>query len=252
MKYVYAGDRDISVDILKFLIDKGYKPDALFVSAGDSASHADELISLVSDFLSADRIFRGKDFTNSLDLLKVLTPDYIIGIHFPYIIRKEFLELPAVGFLNLHPAYLPYNKGWHTPSWALLENTPYGATLHFMSEELDAGDIIHQKLIVPTPEDTANTLYKKVKRLEIDVFKEAFPELLTLAPTRLKQSKGEGTSHNKNHLAKLQEEISHDVTFKDYVNLLRAFTTNNHREAFYFVENGIKYHVQVTITPDNL
>jgi methionyl-tRNA formyltransferase len=70
--------------------------------------------------------------------------------------------------LNLHPV-LPYNKGWNTPSWAILDNTTYGATLHFMTEALDEGDIIHQKKLEIVFADTANTLYQKALELEKEV-----------------------------------------------------------------------------------
>ena len=78
-------------------------------------------------------------------MLEQLSLDYIICVHFPYIVPREILSIPKYGVTNLHPAYLPYNLGWHTPSWAILENTPIGATLHYMDECVDTGDIIHQK-----------------------------------------------------------------------------------------------------------
>jgi folate-dependent phosphoribosylglycinamide formyltransferase PurN len=58
---------------------------------------------------------------------------------------------------------LPYNKGWNTPSWAILDTT-YGA-LHFMTEALDEDDIIHQKKLEIVLR-TANTLYQKALELE--------------------------------------------------------------------------------------
>ncbi|RYG41574.1 MAG: hypothetical protein EOO01_24865, partial [Chitinophagaceae bacterium] len=155
MTYVFAGDRQISVNILKWLVEQGYKPAALLVSEGSTASHADSLIQVSG--LAQEFVFKGKEFTTEkgIEVLSGLKPDYIFGIHFPYIIRKEVLTIPRYGFLNLHPAYLPFNKGWHTPSWAILEGTPYGATLHYMSEQLDEGDIIHQKQMDVSPADTA-------------------------------------------------------------------------------------------------
>ena len=134
MKYGFAGDRQISVNILKFLIGKGYQPSFLLVGENGKSSHAQALIE--ASGLTADNVFTNKDLNNSdkLSALRAYDVDYIFGIHFPYIIKKALLELPKVGFINLHPAYLPYNKGWHTPSWAILEGTRYGATLHFMSE----------------------------------------------------------------------------------------------------------------------
>jgi Methionyl-tRNA formyltransferase len=248
MKYVFAGDRDISVTILKFILEKGYPPSALLVTEKNKASHADKLAELAE--LPAEWIFHGKDFSSSesIEKLKSLHVDYIISIHFPYVISKSVLKIPAVGFLNLHPAFLPYNKGWHTPSWAIIENTIYGATLHFMSEQLDTGDIVHQKICPVNAGDTANILYQRVKESEVEVFKEAFPFLISLNPPRKKQNEV-GTSHFKKDLLKYQPlSLQKEVKTGDLINKLRALTTNNIEEAAYYIMDGKKYFVQVSIT----
>ena len=249
MKYIYAGDRDISVEILKFMMERGFNPSALLISERARASHADELIKLSG--LSPEYIFEGKSFSQeeNISKLKAIGAKYIIGIHFPYIVPQEVLDIPSIGFLNLHPAYLPFNKGWHTPSWAILDDTPYGATLHFMSMALDCGDIIHQKLLKVNPDDTAHTLYQRVKNLEVEVFKEAFPTLLN-NPARVKQIE-DGTIHSKKELSAMQElPLNDSMKVNDLLKRLRALTTNKTTEAAYFVDEGKRYYVQVTVTPE--
>jgi methionyl-tRNA formyltransferase len=247
MKYVFAGDRQISVNILKWIIDRGYSPSALMVSKGKNESHSAELIKISN--LSDDKIFVGKTFSEiaSIETLKSIKADYFIGIHFPYIISSEVLNIPKIGFLNLHPAFLPYNKGWHTPSWAILDGTPYGATLHFMSEELDKGDIVYQKKVEVKPNDTANSLYKKVLTLEEEVFKEAFDDLLSLNSKREKQNV-KGTSHIKGDLIKVQE-INLLDTYKaeELINILRALTTNDINEAAFYIKEDKKIAIQIKL-----
>jgi len=247
MKYAYAGDRDLSVTILDFLIEQGYKPSALLVTEPGRATHADELIA--KSKLDTSLVFTGNEFKSAkgIEILKSLDIDYIIGIHFPYLIPKEVLNIPKIGFLNLHPAYLPYNKGWHTPSWAIIDGTPYGATLHFMTEELDAGNIIHQKICEVLPNDTANSLYQRVKQTEIETFVEAFPSLLASNPES-KPQQGPGTSHTKKQLQTIQE-INLDSNYKgaELIDKLKGLTTNNVKEAAYFIKDGKKYFIQVRI-----
>lgn len=250
MKYIYAGDRDISVWVLKYLIQQGYKPEALLVSGKDRASHARELIKLSR--LEESLIFEGKEFLEeeNQNILSQIEPDYIFGIHFPYLIPKSVLEIPKKGFLNLHPAYLPYNRGWHTPSWAILENTPIGATLHFMEEKLDAGDIIHQKEVKINPADTANSLYQMLKEVELETFKEVFPKLVDEKFERTKQNLSKGTSHVKKDLFNeiIQRiDLEKSYTGKELIDKLRALTTSDISEAAYFVENDEKYRVQIKI-----
>lgn len=245
MRYAFAGDRQISCEILKFIIEKGYEPLALLISKGKNASHSSELKKISG--LADEYIFEGNDFKNdeNFSKLKELNLDYIIGIHFPYIIPTEVLKIPKTGFLNLHPAYLPYNKGWNTPSWAIIDQTPYGATLHFMAEELDAGDIIHQKQLKIESYDTANSLYRKALQLEKDVFIEAFEDISMLKPKRLPQI-NEGTSYKKVDLDKVRKfKIEDTIVIKDFLNKLRALSTNNENELAYYYEGNKKIGVRV-------
>jgi methionyl-tRNA formyltransferase len=185
--------------------------------------------------------------------MKSLDVDYIIGIHFPYIIRQKVLDVPKIGFLNLHPAYLPFNRGWHTPSWAILEGTPAGATLHFMSSDLDLGDIIAQEKVVIGPDDTANTLYRKLKSKERELFRASIPMITSLQPKRIPQKASEGTSHKSKELYNhSSREIKMDAIYQgqDLLKIIRGFTTNDFKEAAYFEEDGMKYYLQLTITPE--
>jgi dTDP-4-amino-4,6-dideoxyglucose formyltransferase len=251
MKFAFAGDRKISCSILEFIISKGFSPAALLISDFDKASHDEELIQISG--LNESLIFRGNEFKNpqTLELLLSLDLDYIFGIHFPYIIPNEVLSIPKIGVVNLHPAFLPYNKGWHTPSWAIIEGHPYGATLHFMEEALDEGDIIHQKQIEVLPIDTANSLYKRVLKLEEEVFFEAFDNLCSLNPKRIKQT-GKGTSHQKKELKALQEiTISENSNPIDLIHKIRALTTNDKDEAAYFMIDNKKIGVQINLFYQN-
>lgn len=246
MRYAFAGDRKISVTLLKFIISKGYKPSALFISDSAKSSHCKELIALSG--LTDDLIFRGNSFKDNFEKIQALNLDYIFGIHFPYIIPTEFLNLPKIGFLNLHPAYLPFNKGWHTPSWAIIDGTPYGATLHFMTEKLDEGNIIHQKKIEVEPSDTAHTLYKRVMKIEEEVFFEAFESLKNLNPKSTQQTHV-GTNHSKKDLKNVQEiDLNKSYSGKELVNLLRGLTTNKIEEAACFTEGDDTYYIQVHIS----
>lgn len=254
IRFAFAGDRDIAVWVLKFILEQGYRPEFLLLSSPKKASHGTELRQLC-DFLDDSKIMRGTEFKlpENIQRLKTAQLDYIFGIHFPYLIPKEVLDIPEIGVLNLHPAYLPFNRGWHTPSWAILENTPIGATLHFMEEELDSGDIILQKQLEILPNDTANSLYARLKRLELEVFKEAWPFLVRKDFPRKKQNIALGTYHVKKDL--FQEdvqklELDSTVQVKSLLQKLRALTTNDLKEAAYFINNGKKYRVQIKITPD--
>lgn len=251
IRIAYAGDRDISVWVLRFILEQGVKPLALMISDQKRASHAKELLELCS-YLDKNRILIGKTFRSKygVDLLRSLNLDYIIAVHFPYYFPKEVLEIPRIGVLNLHPAYLPYNRGWHTVSWAILEDTPIGATLHFMDEGIDTGYIVYQKQVSIRPNDTAHTLYQRVKQVELEVFREAWPLICSKYPPRKPQDLNRGTMHLRKDLFSPEIQrlnLDQIVKIGELLKKLRALTTNNLNEAAYFEVDGKRYRVQISI-----
>jgi len=249
LRFIYAGDREIAVTVLRFIQSQGARPFAVMVP--ENGSHSEQLIAL-ADHLSPDRIWRGKQFLEerNVALMKEEAPHYLFGIHFPLIIPNRILSLPEVGVLNLHPAFLPYNRGWHNSAWALLDETPYGGTLHFMNQGVDTGDIIHQKQVQPTPDDTGNSLYRKALQAEVEAFIEAWPLLLTGAPPRRAQDPSAGTTHRKKDLAGSgvqRIDLDTPVPPRELLRKLRALTTNAPEEAAFFEENGVRYRVRVTV-----
>lgn len=255
MKFAYAGDRDLAVSILAWLIETGDTPSALLVSAPGRASHDAELIALGRRAgLPDERIVAGDPNAHgTIELLRALDLDYLVCIHFPYFIKPELLAVPQMGVLNLHPAFLPFNRGWHTPSWAILDGTPAGATLHFMSEDLDAGDIIYQERELVGPEDTADSLYQRLKKREVSVFQEGWRLVTSGNPPRQPQGSEAATSHRKRDLLdpRVQRlDLQEDGTAHALIQRLRALTTNQLHEAAYFEVDGRRYRIQVHITPD--
>ncbi|MCQ3930995.1 MAG: hypothetical protein DPW16_11105 [Chloroflexi bacterium] len=253
-KVVFAGDRDISVWVLKYLLEQNIRPRVLWLSEPDHASHLSELRNLCN-YLDENTIFVGRAFReeSAQEFLMALELDYIICIHFPYVIPKSILDIPRYGVLNLHPAYLPYNRGWHTPSWALLDQTPIGATLHFMDAGIDSGDVVYQRQLLPSSGDTAHSLYSKLKHLEFEVFKEIWPSIAVGNYQRIPQRHEEGTVHKRAELfsPKVQEiELDTLQTPRELLRKLRALTTNSVDEAAYFREGEKTYRIQVTITED--
>lgn len=251
LRIAFAGDRDIAVSVLKFMLSQEVQPLALLVPETIRASHADELVALCP-FLPKERVLWGHQFreTDEIVLLRGLRLDYVIGVHFPYIIPEAVLSVPRVGFLNLHPAYLPYNRGWHTASWALLEGTPIGATLHFMNDGVDMGDIVHQEQLDVSAGDTAHTLYKRLKGLELKVFKEAWPQLMANSYRRRPQVPNQATAHKRQDLLtpKVQQiDLEETVKAGELLCRLRALTTNNIREASFYEVKGKRFRVQVHI-----
>lgn len=112
-----------------------------------------------------------------IDLLRNLKPDVIIN-QAPGILRESFIDTASIGVLNRHNALLPKNRGRFSPFWALYKQEQYtGVTIHFVVKELDAGEIIIQKRIKISQNETVSSLVEKCYSIAPSVMIEAIEKL---------------------------------------------------------------------------
>ena len=80
--------------------------------------------------------------------------------------------------INIHPSLLPKYPGLDTHKRAL-ENKDevHGTTIHFVTEELDAGPIIRQEMIKIEPNETVSSLTDKIKKIENEIYPETIGSL---------------------------------------------------------------------------
>ena len=78
--------------------------------------------------------------------LAALQPDVICVSCFPHRLPPAILNLPRLGCLNVHPSLLPQFRGPVPLFWTLRAGVPEtGATIHFMDEQFDTGDVALQR-----------------------------------------------------------------------------------------------------------
>ncbi|MEH2956721.1 formyltransferase family protein [Candidatus Merdisoma sp. JLR.KK006] len=81
--------------------------------------------------------------------------------------------------VNFHNALLPKFPGRNAPSWAIFENEQEtGITWHYVTKQVDAGDIIIQKKCRITADVRAYELTEKLMQLAFEAFKEKFAEII--------------------------------------------------------------------------
>ena len=105
--------------------------------------------------------------------LKAMDVDLIILAGYMRILSKKFVD-SFDKIINVHPSLLPKYKGLNTVQRALdAGDTVVGCTVHYVTEELDSGDIIYQGLVDVEPNDTVKTLTRKIQRQEYSILPEA-------------------------------------------------------------------------------
>lgn len=91
--------------------------------------------------------------------LKGLLPDLLVVADFGQFLKPNVLALPPQGALNIHPSLLPKYRGAAPIQWAVANGeTETGATVLYVTEKMDAGDILVQEKVPIRDEDTAATL----------------------------------------------------------------------------------------------
>ena len=92
-----------------------------------------------------------------------LAPDFLFSFYYRKMLQAPLLASPARGALNMHGSLLPRYRGRAPVNWAVLHGErETGATLHYMTEKPDNGDIVAQSAVPILPDDTAQEVFDKV------------------------------------------------------------------------------------------
>ena len=98
-----------------------------------------------------------------LAALEKYQPDLVVLAGFMRILTADFVKYYEGRIINIHPSILPSFIGLNTHQRALEAGVRvHGATVHFVTEDLDAGPIIAQATVPVLPDDTASALAERV------------------------------------------------------------------------------------------
>ena len=122
-----------------------------------------------------------------------LNPDLIISYSAPQIIKPELLRVPKHGIINVHGALLPDYRGVLPSFWYLYNDEKTGgATVHYMSADIDDGDIIEQGSVDLTGCKSMFSLMKKTKTVGGELIVKAIEDIAngTASPRKNETEKG--------------------------------------------------------------
>ena len=99
--------------------------------------------------------------------LEAHRPDMIALAGFMRILSGRFVDHYLGRMLNIHPSLLPAYRGLHTHARVLAAgDTEHGASVHFVTGELDAGPVVLQSKVAVQPGDSEATLSARVQATE--------------------------------------------------------------------------------------
>jgi phosphoribosylglycinamide formyltransferase-1 len=101
-------------------------------------------------------------------------PGLVVLAGFMRILTPDFVDRYAGRLMNIHPSLLPAFPGLDTHERALAAGCKiHGATVHFVTPELDHGPIIAQAVVPILPNDDAEVLARRVLALEHIIYPQA-------------------------------------------------------------------------------
>ena len=122
-------------------------------------------------------------------LFKAYRVDLIVLAGYMRILKRPLdFHCPII---NVHPSLLPKYKGLHAVEQALDSNdTITGCTVHYVNEDLDGGEIIAQSKVDILPDDTVDTLTRRIQLMEYGLL----PDVIDHYETTVSKSEGKTLS----------------------------------------------------------
>ena len=197
-----------------------------------------------------DNIFMHSILTtkDQLRIIKNVEPDYILSCGYQHIVPESILTIPTKGCLNLHPAYLPYNRGANPNVWSIIEGTPAGVTLHYMDPGIDTGDIVARRKVETAFSDSGKDLHKRLEDAQLELFQDVWSDILSDNISVFEQDENQGTYHQTSEFETLCElNPDEEVRVKEFLDRLRALTFPPYNNAKIEIDDET-YYVEVDIT----
>jgi methionyl-tRNA formyltransferase len=203
------------------------------------------------DLPSHVKAFEYNELKDSNSSYYDLTLDLVIISWFPKIIPSTYYAFSRLGAINTHNSLLPIGRGVHANYWAIKNKEPYGVSIHKVTDETDAGDLVLQRKIDYSWEDTGETLYQRGLDYLLDMFKENYNDLESFITNAAPQDLSAGSLYFLKDMAgSFEIDLQQTYRAKDLLNLIRAKQFDE-GECAYFLDGSNRYQVKVHIKKIN-
>jgi len=127
--------------------------------------------------------------------------DFAVSFGYRHLIGKAVLAGPAP-IINLHMAYLPWNRGAHPNFWSFYDGTASGVSIHLIDAGVDTGPVLYQRYVnFGSDETTFSLTYKRLVREIEELFVANIDEIIAQRYTPRAQRRN-GTYHRAADLPK--------------------------------------------------
>lgn len=183
MKVVYMGTPDFAVGPLEAIIQAGHRVTAVVTQPDKPKGRGKEMAaSPVKECALKYNIpvltpvkIKAEE---AVAQLREYPADIFVVAAFGQILSEEILTMPRYGCINIHASLLPKYRGAAPIQWSIIDGeAETGITIMQMDKGLDTGDILFQKKVPITPEDTGESLFDKLALAGSEFIVEALEKI---------------------------------------------------------------------------
>lgn len=223
---IFMGTPDFSVPILKGIMEH-YKVRAIVTQPDRKVGRDGKVIFSPVKQVAFDNdilCLQPEKIRDILQDINVLEPDLIITCAYGQILPLEMLQIPRLGCINVHASLLPKLRGGAPIHHAIMDGfSKTGVTIMYMDKGMDTGDIISQREIPISNDDTAETLHDKLSVLGRNLLLETLPSILNGTNSRTTQDEAEATYGF--NITREDEHIDFSKTKRQIVNKVRGLNS---------------------------
>lgn len=225
MKIVFMGTPEFSVPSLKKLIETHNvecvltQPDKP-KGRGKKMAYSQVKEEALKHNITVYQPIKLKDDRGLIEILKEISPDFIIVVAFGQILTREVLDIPKYGCINLHASLLPMYRGAAPLNWAIINGEKIsGNTTMLMDIGLDTGDMLLKDEVTITENMTCGELHDILSVRGADLLLRTIDGIVnkTIIPEKQKEE----TFYAK-MLDKKLAHISWNKTAQEIHNLVRG------------------------------
>ena len=225
MRTIVLAYHDMGCAGIECLLTNGFEIAAVFTHA--DAEHENIWFESVAELAARKNlpVFAPEDINHPLWIRRIreLEPEILFSFYYRKLISEDLLAIPRAGCLNLHGSMLPKYRGCAPANWAILNGeTETGVTLHHMTRQPDAGDIVCQRTVAIAPADNAATLNRKLADAARTMLDECLPLIRAGKAPRIPQDPAAATYFGRRRPA--DGEIDWQKSAREIANLVRAVT----------------------------
>ncbi len=239
----------VGMKIVEWFISIHETIDVLIYDSEDHGGTKDAILNLAARQKQAIQVYSSEKFRTKevRDKLKFQNHEFGVLGWWPYILKQEEIQITKRGFINTHPAYLPYNRGKHPYFWSIVDETKFGVSIHWITESIDDGAVIGQEEIVVSWLDTGGSLYDKAREEMVELFKTVYFQVKEKRDCPVIQNESISTFHYGKELEPCScLQLDNSYTFRQVINVLRGRMFGNKGMA-HFVDGGKKYYISIDI-----